>query len=498
MVKDTPLLLFSLSISIENYLCAQERQNMSHQAENLAYRGRSPSSYKMPELPEELIEMITEYLTLADISSLRLCNRSACFKASNGIFKTHFGPAKRLLLDSRDNLHLAAANSALSNQATSNPLERLTIAGVAFIGCQKDGLKLDHDQVHLLCGTLEHLKNSSQSRLRSLTLAVVSDIDGDLQRPKVQAGGMAMAPIGGMSRKRQPPRPSKADVWYTVAKTFQVVMKALETSRLRLEELRLFGEVEKLGIACDQIPDLPHAMGFEDVQQLSVCFSHHLISEVDKNEDEEDEEEEKSAETDLERKRIELPIGVQNSARMFHFLRQFRAIEDLDLKWTYYGPVVRRTIVQEVEEHFFNSLALNFQWSSLRSLTLDGIRTKEDRLCHFLRRHRHLKKLIIKEIFLSEGHWQPVFDLLAGTELDIEYLYLNWLYADRKTLHFSDAMNPYYRYAATLDRRASDFSLTLQRSQSPNQRRNYHFGHGTVVGAIEGWEVVPGTGRTTR
>lgn len=338
-------------------------------------------------LPEELVECIVGHLDLESIRALRLTNRTAAHKCSNGYFSRLFR-CRRVLLTKQ-----SLENAAQMMATHGRYIQELCVVGAA----QSEESATDpwatlEDHSEMLTDLFEALKRG----LGNKSLGRLSHAVDIVEQPRRYGERIDYIRLA---------RASLAAA--------EAIFKALQRSQLRIEKLDLARHYVPLNVF-EHIQDLDSlGPSLRTIKALTLSFSHSLLA---KNEED----------------RPSDPRHSEPIASLWKCLTMARAARSLDFHWFQ----LRGGNDDESEEDaarykFFDDLRTVIATLPLETCALRGLNVTEASLSEFLNT-TSARSLLLQHIRMKHGEtYDPILDILARSKDSFNAFHLDDLLEGR-------------------------------------------------------------------
>ncbi|KAF2148009.1 hypothetical protein K461DRAFT_272196 [Myriangium duriaei CBS 260.36] len=354
-------------------------------------------------LPPEVFQNIICRLDLGDIRSLRLTASSLKDSATRN-FQIHLF-TKSVDVDSRNELDEFTRMSEPGQMGCF--MRSLTLKIVLPPKGNKKPRTKSKGNAQVLASALNNLRlNTASGRLQTLTLVV--------EREDISAKvyPWSYGQVQGFDNWKP--------VWDAAQRVLLIAFKALEISGLPIDEFDVFGSIRRCSLACDLLAPvlrIDFSASFRGLKRLSLSLSDHMQKTTD-------------------------PVG--SSARHVEsvccFIQLCPDLEVLELHWFHlFHESEDEKAGSEQERRFFNSLADSVTLTSLRRLSLRGVRATEAALTTFFAAHPLLTELVMEDVALDSGKFDNVFRTITPR---LEYIHLDNLWAE-KLLYFDIKGTPH-------------------------------------------------------
>ncbi|KFY68855.1 hypothetical protein V496_00745 [Pseudogymnoascus sp. VKM F-4515 (FW-2607)] len=360
---------------------------------------------RLDGIPMEIVENIVTLLALSDTCSLRLTGREVSAKSSQGIFKSHFRN-KTITTSSSEQLHRAV--SMTQRHGFACLLEHLTLVGLPKSRNPKDAAVL-------LGQTMKNLRlGLAGGCLPSVSLVIEDGVKYEGHRLTKDSSNWK-------------------SVWETAGECFVATMQALSASELPIESLDVFSSVTCCSLSLDRlatIGELNLSASLQQLKQLSMSLSHHMVYQLGRKESEESEEMQA------------LATGERHTIAVCKFLQHCSPVlENLHLHWYRLRTINLSNAISE-EQHFFDRVAQSCRFPFLKRCILKGIRTSDATLISFLRQVQ-LNSFEMEDVHLYSGEFRLVFDYLVKHMGQLEHVHLNDLW-ESKLIYFDAPGEPHF------------------------------------------------------
>ncbi|KAF2210445.1 hypothetical protein CERZMDRAFT_45490 [Cercospora zeae-maydis SCOH1-5] len=380
-------------------------------------------------LPAELVESIVLSLTLHEICTLRLANRSVASKASQDHFRS-FYRSKRVDVDEHGLKDFVVVTA---NGGMGCLIDDFTLTGLVYNSfyiqhqlrsgnvkerqlntfrrreqAQMHFLQSEDAQRLLVKAFRNILKGRTPTKPLSLTLDLAVYREDALIRSTPLEGG------------------SWRLIWQSAADTFQLVQDALDRTMLPVHNLSIFPVYGKSGqkrssLACNEIGPVIRYSGLEsclaNLKSLTLTYSDRSILSDDRDAelidawDKVEMARQRHGNRGVLRQTLEA-ADHSNFTGLLSFVQACHSLEELDLhryRLTKGAGSTGHTQGDKLSHLLFTRLTL----PHLRDCRLRGFRAGSDNTVDFLRRHR-LHKLLLKNFVLSAGSFRTIFNHCTG------------------------------------------------------------------------------------
>ena len=218
------------------------------------------------ELPIEIVDAFATFLEFEDIRNLRLVSQTIAAKSSRGTFKKYF---ETKTINWESTTELQSLVQMTQPQRTGCFLKSLTIRGTAPTPSHTFT-----EEIALLTEAFTKLRhNSVYGGLQSLVLTV--------QGQKILRNAHMIFPETFHNWD---------SVWQTAYKTLEISSHALADSGLSVQELDIFGSVDRCSLACNKISLLLEHVDISktlfNLKNLSLSLSYHIVENVESSQEE--------------------------------------------------------------------------------------------------------------------------------------------------------------------------------------------------------------------
>lgn len=376
-------------------------------------------SQNLQNLPEDIIEQIIQSLDLGDIRNLRICSKKLAAKSSGPSFQK-FLKSRYVVLGSTELKRFMRSMQASGLQSF---IQNLYLDGIASEEANEQRTQDDPredirraDEATLLSQIFGELSRSIPGGvLPSLILRVVI-VRGDERNLPVDASS-SHAPL------------SKA-VWRCNNDTFDVALRALAISNLKIKSLNIFHDpdMRRYSLSCEQLSrtnwnDPGLASSLASLTNLSINISTPVI------------ESDFGVSQDIGATRINpsrsrtrpQPEREGDFAGLANLLPLCCRLEEFDMiflalehKPSYYYRRFRA-------EKIFERLVQLDQLPSLKRLRLDGVIVRDTDLLDFIIRSQP-SELFLENIHLQPGAFRSIFEYCTRDMAAISRLHFHGLY----------------------------------------------------------------------
>ncbi|KAK2877147.1 hypothetical protein FQN49_001391 [Arthroderma sp. PD_2] len=381
---------------------------------------RAPKPASIGACPDWIVEQIVAWLDLADIRSLRLTCKTVSIKSSQGRFQ-------RLLQSKSVDLTSEALQTFTATRDYSSQLKNLNLVGLARkANLQADADKRRETETSLLTEAFDEIAQCKDNGcLESLTLRVAI----------VYQDGTRLLPVDTRGRWGMPKR-----VWACAVETWQVTLRALTASQLRIKRLNVFNDADMqlCSLPCDRLntvdlQDAGLAKSLAAVKSLSLSISDRIFDD-DKDMYEPGEEDEyyDKLETESEEETLRdfhAEAGDDNNfvgvAKLVKLCTQME-----DLEFHYYRVFNRYINVAKDfrSERILQCVVELENLPRLRQVKLRGIQATERDLLNFIKR-TDPSDLSLETIKLEKGTFASIIHYCtSNSHANLHALQLDTLY----------------------------------------------------------------------
>ncbi|EME81655.1 uncharacterized protein MYCFIDRAFT_32340 [Pseudocercospora fijiensis CIRAD86] len=444
----------------------------------------------LTQIPNELFEHICTLLCLPDLCSLRLVSRLAAAKATQDHFKSFY---KQKHVDlTRESLE------QFLRQTQSDSLvclvEDLILVGqkaptVKQLGdefmmeeeleilrqrkAESDSLRKSGRDVKLLAQSLENLaKSRKYGPLPSLRLEVVVYRDTAYKR---------LEPIGGGSWKM---------IWAEAASTLKTAMSALARSRLAVQQLHVFTDLQRCSVASNEIlPAIDANARLDKLSKLAISVSSRIIDETDRDMNRTGDRYDvvdwstRPQERDIEVLKQEAS-DENNFSGLPRLLALCSNLEELHVhQYSLTYHVLQRSDLHL--ESYLELVVAMIPFPKLTKLRLQGGTAREQDLVSLVQQQGALQDLAMESIALQPGgSFRALFEYLGN---HFESLFLEDLFEDGRLVYFISEQGWGHELPPGLPTLThTEGTNTLHRTSGTRHRRiEYHLPMHRFVGSPE-------------
>lgn len=375
----------------------------------------------LQSLPACVVESIIDQLDLDDICSLRLSCKSLGAGSASYRFRTFFQTKHvDVAIDSLRVFAEAAEAGGLSSLVQNIYL--VGIADVASVRKQTNDNDPREEEARLLTEAFDGLAKHRDGPLPSLTLRVAVICDGDRILPADTK-----------------PRSTKS-IWQCANQTFETAFRALGASKLRVERLGLFNDIDmqRCSLACDRLnlidwndPRLAGSLQ-TSVTSLSISLSSPNLT-FNKGDDEDEDEEETSA---ARRERLaEIQIGALGESNFDGLARLLQLCPRLDnfelnyrhLKTHYGGWDAFPSAILFPSEKIMQRVVALERFPVLKRCRIRGICARTPDLLDFIKRTKTCD-LSLESMAMYGTAFRPIVDYCTSETAGLSKLCLDTIY----------------------------------------------------------------------
>ncbi|KAF2148061.1 hypothetical protein K461DRAFT_283144 [Myriangium duriaei CBS 260.36] len=413
----------------------------------------------LDSLPAEVLDIIVSGLAFKDACSVRLTTKNVAAQSLYGHFRSYFHH-KTVMLDSP--AHVERLAQMTKPGQLGCVLRRLTLKITLPPGISEfTWTALGESSARHLTAALINVRSSSgYGSLKSLVLQAQREVDGgpkqfDLGDCAQYLSGFVPDVNVGQEWRLGTWQP----VWNAAQWMFATVAFALRSSNIPLEELDLFGSVDRCSLACNRITPILDCSDLSastlGLKKLSLSLSDRSFSSENGSRP---------------------PASGESVCRLFKLCPN---LEMLELDW-FKLPGPSYTSHRADNSIFFDQVGETVKLPQLKSLSLTGIRTTESALLAFLTHAISLNHLSLESVCLWAGSYQPIFDCLAGR---LDYLRLDDLRGPER-LYFDDAPGAaYHPTAGSMSSRTGSDHL-IRHGTEARKRVTYSFAQGYFISSM--------------